>query len=459
MYAIVDIETTGGQAATNGITEIAIYVHDGQCIVKEFSTLINPLVTIPPFLESYTGITNEMVSRAPKFEDVAEQIFNLLKDSVFVAHNVNFDYSFIHYQLLQCGYTLPAKKLCTVRLSRKIFPGYKSYSLGNICTSLNIPISDRHRASGDALATVKLFEKILATDDGSVINGFLKPVTKKYTLPPNLPQEQLEKLTQQIGVYYFYNNEKQVVFIGKAKNIKKQVTSHFTGNKTNKQKQELLNSVCQISTIECSTELIASILEFIELKKYKPIGNRVSKKAEFAFGIYDYQDRNDYVRLAIDKVRKNIVPLQTYKTQIDAETALQEIITAYTLCPRLCVTNTLNLQNISFKSLCCNGPCEQKENAIDYNKRITKAISSITQYESYAIIDKGRYADEISCILIENGKFYGMGYVPIDQQIADISLVKSMITAYKESFYIKELLQFEYHTYSAKIVKFENIGT
>jgi DNA polymerase-3 subunit epsilon len=163
VYAIVDIETTGGHADSNGITEIAIYVYDGEKVIDEFVSLINPESYIPAFISGYTGITNEMVENAPIFEDVAEQVHQLLKDNIFVAHNVNFDYSFIKHQLQGCGYELDTKKLCTVRLSRKVFPGYKSYSLGNICGSLNIPISDRHRAAGDAKATVILFEQILKT--------------------------------------------------------------------------------------------------------------------------------------------------------------------------------------------------------------------------------------------------------------------------------------------------------
>jgi DNA polymerase-3 subunit epsilon len=161
MYAIVDIETTGGHANSNGITEIAIYIFDGDKVVDEFVSLVNPQYPIPPFLESYTGITNQMVQRAPKFNQIAPKVFELLKDNIFIAHNVNFDYSFIHYQLQQNGFDLNTDKLCTVRLSRKVFPGYKSYSLGNICGALGIPVHNRHRAAGDAIATVKLFHKRL----------------------------------------------------------------------------------------------------------------------------------------------------------------------------------------------------------------------------------------------------------------------------------------------------------
>ena len=133
MYAIVDIETTGGYAAANGITEIAVYIHNGERVVKRFETLINPNRIIPHFITGLTGIDNAMVADAPLFDEVADTLFELLNDKIFIAHNVNFDYSFLKHHLKESGYELTAKKLCTVRLSKKVFPNLPSYSLGNLC--------------------------------------------------------------------------------------------------------------------------------------------------------------------------------------------------------------------------------------------------------------------------------------------------------------------------------------
>ncbi len=169
MYSIVDIETTGGVPSNGGITEIAIYVHDGDRVVNEYHTLINPQRPIPFFITNLTGISNAMVASAPTFDEVASTIYEIIADTTFVAHNVNFDFSFVQYFLQQSGYELAIDKLCTVRLSRKIFPGYNSYSLGKICDSLGIELSDRHRAKGDAQATVLLFEKLLMKDRALVI--------------------------------------------------------------------------------------------------------------------------------------------------------------------------------------------------------------------------------------------------------------------------------------------------
>jgi DNA polymerase-3 subunit epsilon len=457
VYAIVDIETTGGHADSNGITEIAIYVYDGEKVIDEFVSLINPESYIPAFISGYTGITNEMVENAPIFEDVAEQVHQLLKDNIFVAHNVNFDYSFIKHQLQGCGYELDTKKLCTVRLSRKVFPGYKSYSLGNICGSLNIPISDRHRAAGDAKATVILFEQILKNDDGTVIKSFLKKGSKEYNLPPNLPKEQFDKLSQQTGVYYFHDNTGKVIYVGKAKNIRKRVGSHFTGNSTAKQRQDFMRNIHAITFTECATELMAFILESVEIKKHWPAFNRALKKLEFNFGIYDYQDRNDYIRLCIDRVRKNIVPLYTFKAQVEAINALQQLVEEFELCPKLCLINT-GKEPCNLESSCCHGACQLVEDADSYNSRVQMAIEQLTTQESYAIIDKGLYSDERSCILIENGKFVGMGYLPIDAGLNDLDSLRSYIKPHKESFYIREILQSESLTANAQRISFEYSG-
>jgi DNA polymerase-3 subunit epsilon len=454
VYAIVDIETTGGHADANGITEIAIYVHDGEKVIDEFVSLINPECYIPAFISGYTGITNEMVENAPIFEDVAEQIHDMLKDHIFVAHNVNFDYSFIKSQLQHCGYDLNTSKLCTVRLSRNVFPGYKSYSLGNICGSLDIPISDRHRAAGDAKATVILFEKILQNDsDSSVIKSFLKRGSKEHNLPPNLPKEQFEKLPHQTGVYFFHDETGKVVYVGKAKNIKKRVGSHFSGNSTSRQRQDFMRSIHGITFTECATELMAFILESVEIKKHWPAFNRALKKLEFNFGIYDYQDRNDYIRLGIERVRKNIVPLYTFRTQLEAIGALQQLVEEFELCPKLCHLNTS-------KEPCgdaseCHGACHMIEDPETYNARVDQAIAQLTTHESYAIIDKGLYSDERSCILIENGKFVGMGYMPIDAGTQDLESIRTYIKPHKESFYIREMLQSETLTATAKRISFE----
>lgn len=165
MFAIIDIETTGNSYKYGQITEIAIFQHNGTEVTGSFSTLIKPDCDIPLFITRLTGITNEMVVHAPRFYEVAKTIVEMTAGRTFVAHNVHFDYKFICEEFSRLGYDYHRKTLCTVQLSRKLLPGHRSYSLGKICSELNIEINGRHRAAGDAFATAKLFELLLREND------------------------------------------------------------------------------------------------------------------------------------------------------------------------------------------------------------------------------------------------------------------------------------------------------
>ena len=241
MYAIVDIETTGGYAANHRITEIAIFHHDGIQITETFHTLINPGRDIPYYITGLTGISTEMVLSAPTFEEVAEEIFNFLDGKVFVAHNAHFDYSFLKREFELTGINWQAKKLCTVRLSRKIIPGLRSYSLGTLSESLGIEIINRHRANGDAHATVKIFDQLLRRDRDNYIAKALKKNSGETILPPNLPKEEFDRLPALPGVYYFHNARGQVIYVGKAINIKKRIAGHFTGEAREWSRSKIIN--------------------------------------------------------------------------------------------------------------------------------------------------------------------------------------------------------------------------
>jgi len=240
-YAIVDIETTGGNAGGSRITEIAIIIHDGVMVLERFETLVNPQKEIPLPIFALTGINNEMVQDAPIFDDVAEKVYEMLSGRVFVAHNVNFDHSFVRHELSRAELKWTAKnKLCTVRAARKIKPGLPSYRLGNLCRSLDIPLLRAHRAGGDADATALLLSRLLEWDNGGIIEKMIKKNAQDQRLPPNLPPEDFDALPEKPGVYYFYNREKKVVYVGKAKNLKKRVAQHFSGHKITPQRQNFL---------------------------------------------------------------------------------------------------------------------------------------------------------------------------------------------------------------------------
>jgi DNA polymerase-3 subunit epsilon len=399
MYAIVDIETTGSYAAGNGIIEIAVRVFDGTQVIEQFETLINPGQRIPRYIQAFTGITNEMVEDAPYFEEVAEKLFTILQGNIFVAHNVNFDYSFVKNHLQLYGYSLNTKKLCTVRLSRQIFPGYPSYSLGNLCHSIGIQLENRHRAGGDADATVTLFRLLLQHDKKEVISTSLKRNSKEQTLPPHVPKAHFDALPSSPGVYYFHDSKGVVVYVGKAKDIRKRVSSHFSNNSDSKQKQNFVRHIHAISFQPTATELMACILESTEIKRLWPAFNNAQKKPEEVFGIFMYEDQAGYMRLAIEKKRKHANPVYTFHYKVDGHGVIRKLMQEFELCPKLCFMQTDNDPCQGVIDHHCKGACEKSETPQAYNQRVLQAIASLTARPSYIVLDQGLNEEELSCIM------------------------------------------------------------
>lgn len=441
LYAIIDIETTGGYAAAGGITEIAVIISDGEKIINRYQTLVNPVYTIPKYVESLTGITNAMVENERQFTMIADELYELICDKIFVAHNVNFDYSYLKYHFKEAGYELDCKKLCTIRLGRQILPGYKSYSLGNFCREIGIEISQRHRAGGDADATVKLFHHLLQKDNTGHVQKMLQVKSKEQCLPPNLPAKQIKQLPPQPGVYYFHDSKGKVIYVGKAKNILKRVNSHFANNKPNRQKQEFLRNIYSVTYKTTATELMAFILESTEIKKLWPQQNRSQKRFEQAYALYSFEDRNGYLRLAIEKKNKNIKPLYTFNLLIEGHTLLRKLSFEFNLCPKLCFLQSDTIVCEGQKDNRCNGTCDHKESAEDYNIRVRQCIDHLQkELPTFALVDYGMHHQEQSCILMEKGRFYGMGYLPANISIGTTNDLKNYITPYSENDYIRGLV-------------------
>lgn len=450
-YAIVDIETTGGAASSSGITEIAIVLHDGQSVTGRYSTLINPQRAIPAYITSLTGISMPMVANSPTFEEVASNIYALLQGKVFVAHNVNFDYSFIKHHLSLAGYELQVPKLCTVRMSRKIFPGFRSYSLGTLCRELDIPIHERHRAGGDADATVLLFEKLLLYDSVGHIAKMLKKGMGEQQLPANLPIDDITQLPSLPGVYYFKDNKQKVIYVGKAINLQKRVKSHFSGHNPNAQRQNFLRRIHSVTYEVCGTELMAFVLEAIEIKRLWPEYNRVLKKYEPKFGLFAYEGLDGLKRLAVDKYTRNKAAIEVFHRLVDGTNLLHHWINEYSLCKKLCHIGVCDD---------CDGNCTMNSNnTVAYNVQAQLAIDNyLQQLPSYFIVDEGRHPTEQSVIWVEKGKFYGMGYVSIYADMDDTVKIKSQLKRYTSNFYILQLIQNFADANKDKILNIEGAG-
>ncbi len=267
MYAILDIETTGGKYNEEGITEIAIHKFDGQQVVDQFITLINPEREIQPFVVNLTGINSKMLQTAPKFHEVAKRIVEITQNTVLVAHNAQFDYRILRTEFRRLGYNFERKTLCTVDLAKTLIPEAESHSLGKLVRSLGIAVSDRHRANGDALATLKLF-KILLTKD--LEKTIITEVTRAET-QGELSHRQLkivDLMPSETGVYYMHNKDGKVIYIGKSTDIKKRVNEHFTSNA--KLSRSLQKETRKITFEKTGNELIAFLKVNEELRRNTP---------------------------------------------------------------------------------------------------------------------------------------------------------------------------------------------
>src|SRR5665213_816996 len=441
MYAIVDIETTGSYAANNGITELAIVLYDGNKIVDRFESLVNPQMPIPRYIQVLTGIQPGMIEQAPLFSEIAGRVYSLLKDAVFIAHNVNFDYSFVRHHLDAAGYRLVSRKLCTVRLSRKLFPGLPGYSLGKLCRELDIPLENRHRAGGDADATVKLFEKILLHDSKGLVQQMLKNGSREQYLPPNLPAEQIAAVPFTSGVYYFHDQKGKVIYVGKAKNLRNRVCSHFSNNHTSLRKQEFLRDIFSVSWQDCGTELMAFLFECVEIQRLWPRYNHSLKRFEQAYGLYSYEDRNGFLRLFIEKKKKHLPTHYSFHILFEGRQIISKLVRQFGLCPKLCFLQMGDDVCTGVRDYYCSGVCMGKEEPAVYNSRVQQALDSLQQVlPSFIVKDRGRHAAEESFILIENGRFYGMGYLDKTIQILNLNSLKERLTVYPENDYMRGLV-------------------
>lgn len=409
---IVDIETTGGSPKNSKITEIAMYKHDGNTIIDEYITLVNPEMTIPPFITNLTGISDLMVKDAPKFYEIAKNIVEFTEGCIFVAHNVGFDYGVIRSEFKSLGFDFRRSHLCTVRSSRYVIPGKDSYSLGKLTRSLGIELNGRHRAGGDALATAHLFT-LLYEKDPNNLSTFIQEEVNPKNLHPNLNVDALEELPNKIGVYKLYNEVNQLIYVGKSIHIRKRVEQHLRNNTTKKGLQ-MQKEIARIDFELSGSELIALLRESELIKQHQPLYNRSLRRNSFPYGLYDYTDEHGYLRLFISQVSKtNAIPLTQFNSKREGSAYLERIVEDYELCKKLCDLYKTNSACFQYTIKQCNGACVQEEDPMSYNERCQTIINELSlSGSSFFIVDKGRDKNEKSLIYVENGSLRGYGYAP-----------------------------------------------
>jgi DNA polymerase-3 subunit epsilon len=396
LFAITDLETTGGHPSEHGITEISILLHDGAQVVDRFYSLVNPERPIPYYITKITGIDDQTVENAPIFSDIALEVRSFIEDTVFVAHNVSFDYSFLKESFFRAGIAWNASRICTVKLSRKIFPGLPSYSLKGLCDSLNIVNPSPHRAWGDTEATAGIFEHLYAADHSGFILKAVKSSDPEGFLPAWLDADFYRNLPEEPGVYYFHDEKGEVLYVGKARNIKARIRSHFNGNYLSFKRQELAKRICGITFEETGNELIALLLEDQEIRRLWPPLNSAQKVRTGQFGIYSYSDQNDLQRLAIRRKEGVQAAIRVFDSYGAAREWLLSFARNNDLPLAICGINEGD------KAAENNGQLELK-----------LALAKLElERETYVIPGRGRRPDEQSFILVRKGEPNSFGYLP-----------------------------------------------
>lgn len=413
MYAILDIESTGGKYNEEGIMEIAIHRFDGHKVVDKFISLINPERDIQPFVVNLTGINNKMLVTAPKFYEVAKRIIEITEDAVLIAHNAQFDYRILRTEFRRLGYNFQRKTLCTVDLSKKLIPEAESHSLGKLVRSLGIAVSDRHRANGDALATLKLFKLLLAKDSNKTI---ITEVIREETLG-ELTTKQLDivdALPSETGVYYMHDKNGKILFIGKSKNIKKRVNQHFTN--VGDLARKLQKETKKVTFEKTGSELVALLKEDHEIQKNNPAYNNKKRKKGYSHGIYIFEDNKGILSLKPERANGQSKRLASFNSLKASRNFLEKI------------TEELALKEI--------------ENAASKNAKIVALIEKYSiDKRNIVVLDRGREIGEQTAIVIKEGVFSGFGFIDLNYQLNNIHILESIITKMQGDAYATFIIE------------------
>ncbi|RTZ06253.1 exonuclease domain-containing protein [Flavobacterium sp. GSP6] len=439
MYAILDIETTGGQFNEEGITEIAIYKFDGHEVVDQFISLVNPEIPIQPFVVKLTGINNAMLQSAPKFFEVAKRIIEMTNDCIIVAHNASFDYRILRTEFRRLGYDFEARTLCTVELSKKLLPEQPSHSLGKLVRALGIPMADRHRASGDALATVKLFKILLEKDlEKEIVKDFIKLEIEKGIAPKLL--DIVSGLPAKTGVYYIHNEKGNLIYIGKSRNIKKRINQHFIG--TSAKCKKIQAEVFSVTYDETGSELIALLKESEEIKINKPIYNRAQRKSIFQLALYAEKDKNGYLNLKLQKADGRKKEITSFSSLQEGKNALFRITSHYNLCQKLTGLYVSKTNCFQYTIKECDGACISKVSPEEYNIRVLTFVEKNSfENQNMILIDKGRAISERSAVLIENGIYKGYAFYDLNYQINNIEILRNILIPMQNNRDTKNIIQ------------------
>lgn len=401
-FAVIDVETTGGYAGGHRITEVGIAISDGTKILETYHTLINPQKSIPQHITTLTGINNAMVQDAPTFAEVAGQIDALLDDAVFVAHNVNFDYSFIRMEMARLGLNFRRRKLCTARYARGLLTDQDRFGLARLAKRFNIVNEQPHRALSDALTAAQILHQLLKMDRQAVVKQKITRLEREVKLPLYLSPEQFHNIPNVPGIYKMFGANGKPVYIGKAKRLKQRVAQHFLQSDSART-QAFMKEVVHLETYPTGTELMALLKEDVEIRKFWPKYNSAQKQRNTSFHVVSYTDRGGITRLGIKKGSYFQDAIQTFSSQREALLWLHQTVDEHIL-------------NAAWCGLGSGWQDFEPPGKDEHNARMETIISLKTApVQDRLVFLKGRNHYEKGFVWLKQKSVYALGFAP--QQI------------------------------------------
>ncbi|WP_375171005.1 exonuclease domain-containing protein [Marinobacter sp.] len=448
-FAFIDIETTGGNSARDRITEIGIRIWRAGRVVDEWQTLLNPETRISQFIEQFTGITNDMVADAPLFAEVADELALKLQDTVFVAHNARFDYGFIKSEFRRLGVTFTARVLCTVKLSRRLYPEFRRHNMDALIQRHGLAQVQRHRAMGDVEAMLSFFLHARADKGDQALERAIKALLQRPSIPSHLPPDTLQELPSGPGVYRFYGENDVLLYVGKSTNIAQRVASHFSGDHASSRGVRMSESLRRVEWTNTAGELGALLLELRQIKTLKPLFNRRSRAAKNLVSIELTENAEGFLQA---RLVREIEPHRLgdyfglFRSKRDAERALSGIAAKNDLCNRLlglepdqdgpCFQRTLGR---------CKGACEGEEDVVRYNLRTQIAFHSLRLQTwpwkgPVGVVERDRFAGRTDILVVYN--WMHVATVHDEDELQDLSLRGQAVTFDLDSYklLIKTLL-------------------
>jgi len=407
MFAVIDIESTGGGHKVEKIIDIAIYVHNGNRITQSFSSLVNPGIPIPPFVKKLTGITDQMVSTAPTFNEIAATIQHITQGSIVVAHNAQYDYGILRQEFKRVGFPFKRAKLCTIKAAQKLYPDRSSYGLDSLCEEFDINVSDRHRASGDAQATVALLEELIKSDEQEIINKLIYNPHLLENFAPNVAFEEIYKVPEGTGVFYFHDKNGEILMLSRSNSIRDRILQYLIKEPINKDKKKLFKQVHSISYKLTGSELLSILLENHDINKFSPEYNKKLRvNTQQPSGILVKKSNEGYLQLKTGKVYPKYPNVGLFDKTNQANTKLRQLVKQHKLCNKLVNPDT--------KKCYCKGTCVLDQMSIeDYNAKIDKLVKKqeASIPNDFLIIGEGRFINEISVIGVQNKAFVGHSFL------------------------------------------------